>query len=155
MAAILVFLIPLLLGIFEFGMAFYAYNAVTDASREAARWASVRGSSWTTGCSTLTTKTDCNASSSDIQTFVQGMGYPVLSSSSISASTTWLKSTTSTPTSWSTCTGGCTNAPGNVIQVTVSYSLPLLINFYDAQNHFSPSRSTWNISSTATMVVAQ
>jgi hypothetical protein len=61
-------------------------------------------------------------------------------------STTWLVHS-STPTSWSTCSKSPCNVPGNEVQVTVSYTLPISIPYGKA--------TTFNISSTGTMVIAQ
>ncbi|MGA9060638.1 MAG: hypothetical protein WB341_03130 [Terracidiphilus sp.] len=60
--------------------------------------------------------------------------------------TNFLTATSTTPTSWSACTGTC-NEPGNEVQVTVSYGFPLAIPYWKA--------TTITFSSTGTMVIAQ
>jgi len=137
-------LLPILLGAIEFSLAFYAYHDVTDASRAAARWAAVRGA---LSCTNTPGLTDCGATSSEIQTYVQGLGYPGLIGSKLSVTTKWLSATASPPTSWSSCTTGTCNAPGNQVQVKVTYAFPIAVPFWEI--------TTVNISSTAAMVIAQ
>jgi Flp pilus assembly protein TadG len=141
--ALLVFL-PLLLGAIEFSLVFYAYHDVTDAARVACRWAAVRGS---TSCTNTPALTDCNATGSQIQSYVQGLGYPGLVGANLTVTTSWLTATTTTPTSWSACSTGTCNAPGNEVQVKVSYSYPITIPYWKV--------TSISISSTAAMVIAQ
>ena len=141
--AMLIFL-PLLLGTIEFSLVFLTYHEMTDAARQAARWAAVRGS---TSCTNTPSLPDCDATSADIQSFVQGIGYPGLAPANISVSTSWLTATATTPTSWSACSAGACNAPGNQVQVTVSYAYPISIPYWKA--------TSVNVSSTAAMVIAQ
>ena len=141
--ALLVFL-PLLLGAFEFSLVFYAYHDVTDAARMACRWAAVRGS---TSCTNTPGLTGCDATSAQIQSYVQALGYPGLVGSSLNVTSTWLTATTTTPTSWSACSAGTCNAPGNEVQVKVSYAFPISIPYWQV--------TTINIGSTAAMVIAQ
>ncbi|MFP5277270.1 MAG: TadE/TadG family type IV pilus assembly protein [Acidobacteriota bacterium] len=137
-------LMPLLIGAIEFSLVFLTYHDMTDAARQAVRWAAVRGS---TSCTNTPNLIDCNATSAEIQSFVQGIGYPGLTPANISVSTSWLVATSSTPTSWSACEAATCNSPGNQVQVVVRYAYPLSIPYWKA--------TTFHISSTAAMVVAQ
>lgn len=137
-------LMPLLLGAIEFSLVFFAYHEVTDAARVATRWAAVRGS---TSCSNTPNLTNCGATATDIQNYVQGLGYPGLVSSNIQVSASWLQATSSIPTSWSACSTGTCNAPGNQVQVTVSYVYPIVIPYWKKANI--------NITSTSAMAIAQ
>jgi Flp pilus assembly protein TadG len=89
---------PLLFGIMDFSRAMYAYHFVSNAAREASRYAMVRGSTWATACSggncpctiatagpTLTNK--CNASDDNITSYVQSIVPPGISVSSASTFT--------------------------------------------------------------------
>jgi Flp pilus assembly protein TadG len=143
-ALALVVLIPLLLGAFEFAIALCSYQEISDASCRASRWAAVRGSM---SCINTPDLTDCNATSAEIQTYVQGIGYTGFSSGSLTATTTWLSASSSPPTSWSNCSSGTCNVPGNEVQVTVSYPLSISIPFWNVK--------TVTLSSTAVMVIAQ
>jgi Flp pilus assembly protein TadG len=145
MAITSVILFLFLIGIIEISLALYSHAAVSEAAREAARYAMVRGS---TSCTNTPSLTNCNATQAQIQTYVQGRKYPGLTSSNITVTTTWLSASTSQPTTWSTCSPGpCSNAPGNVVQVVVTYPFPLSIPFWNSM--------TINTGSTSRMVIAQ
>jgi len=155
LALSLLLLIPLIIGTMELAMGFFAFNEVTDAARTASRWAMVRGS---TSCANTPSLSKCDATDVDIRTYVRGIGYPLLTSSNITVTTNWLVATQSTPTSWSACTPVGSDAckvPGNQVQITVSYSLPLILKFWTSTNKFTAQRSTWAISSTAAETIAQ
>lgn len=116
----------LLLGMMQMGLALYAYHFTADAAREASRWAMVRGNQ----CNTNTPGLDhCDASGTDIQNYVQGLGYPYASALTVTA--TWLSAGTTPAMTWSACgaTTAC-KAPGNQVQVTVSYNMPVYIPFW-------------------------
>ena len=128
-------------GMIQFCYGLYAYNYVGEAAREASRFAMVRGSQCaqnlnnTTWCSPYSGNTgSTGADASDISTFVQELGFPGMMKNKVSVSTNWYTGTTSAPHSWSTtaCTvGGTTtcNAPGNAVNVTVSYPVSIGIPF--------------------------
>lgn len=132
--------IVVLIGILELTVALYDYNYVAYAAREGTRWAMVRGSA----CTLLN---DCNATASQIQSYVQGLGYPLIQPSSLTVATTWLSKSTSTPTTWSTCSTSPCNAPGNEVQLVVNYpftmEIPLVGNI------------SLNLHSTSSMVISQ
>jgi Flp pilus assembly protein TadG len=120
-----------LFGIIGVCGALYAYNFVADASHEATRYAMVRGSA----CTGLT---NCNmTTSAPIQTYVQSLGYPGIDPSNLTATATW--SGALTPT----------NAPGNFVSVTVTYTYPLNIPFWPQ------SGSILNLSSTSQVAISQ
>jgi Flp pilus assembly protein TadG len=149
----LLVLVALLIGTMEFAMGFLAVSEVADAAREGARWAMVRGS---TSCSNTSGLSHCNAAGSDVTTYVRGMSLPLLVSTNIGVTTSWLKPTTTTPTSWSTCSSGTCNQPGYEVKVQVTYSLPLLMKFWNStSNSFAAQTSTLAISDTSTMIISQ
>ena len=82
-------LFVILFGIIEVCMGLYSYNLVSEAARQATRYAAVRG---TNSC-TYATKTfpDCNlnptTAGNAIQTYVRGLGFPY--SSQMNATATW------------------------------------------------------------------
>lgn len=137
----------ILIGIFEMGLALYRYNYVSDAAREASRWAMVRGAA----CSTNTPGLDhCNASSSDIQSFVQALTYPGIDSTQLNVTTIWLQPSMPPAVTWSSCAGTPSNPcnqQGYEVQVTVNYPFVLPLPFWK-----NPSIS---VSSTSTMVISQ
>jgi hypothetical protein len=104
----------------------------------------VRGSA---SCTNTPGLTDCNATNAQIQTFIQDLNYPAVVSSHLLATTTYWTASSSTPTSWTSCTSGTCNVPGNEIQVKVTYAFPIVIVFWKA--------TTINLASTARMVISQ
>ncbi len=138
MALVSSVLFAALFGIIELSLALYTYNYVSDAAREATRYAIVRGSS----CSVLA---NCSATAAQIQTYVQNLGYPGVKAANTTVSTTWFTPSSSTPVTWTACATQC-NAPGNAVQVTVTYSFGLSIPFVP--------RKTLSLHSTSMMVIA-
>jgi Flp pilus assembly protein TadG len=119
-----------LFGIIGFCGALYSYNFVSDAAHEATRYALVRGSA----CSGFT---DCNITSAQLQTYVRNLGYPAIIPSNLTAAATW--SGANTPS----------NAPGNTVSVTVTYTYPLNIPFWPQ------SGTILHLSSTSHMAISQ
>lgn len=139
-----VVLFAFLRGIMQVSRALYVYNFVSEASREAARYAVVRGS---TSCTNTSSLTNCNATSADIQTYVQGLGYPGMISSSLTATTTWLSASASQPTTWSTCNTSPCNTPGKLVKVVVSYPFPLSVPFLNTARSPSAVHPKWSLRS--------
>ena len=147
--AISVFLM-LLFAIFDFSLACYAYHYVSDAAREGSRFAMVRGSD----CSTYSSTTPCPAGVADIASYVQNFGYPGIDTTAMTVSVQTCKPTTTTGsdgqavTSWPTCSTDMTNnAPGDQVQVTVSYPFLLSVPFWKSES--------LTISSQSSMVISQ
>ena len=86
--------IVLIFGIISFGMTVYTWSFLSNAARDAVRYAIVHGS-----------KSTSPASASDIQTYVRNEAQG-LTASSINVSTTWNPD----------------NNPGSVVSVQVSYT---------------------------------
>ena len=134
----LIVFLTFLFGIMEAGFALYTYISISEASREGARYAIVRGATWGSACASYTSS-DCTASQAQIQSYVQSIAMP--------------GATVGTPvytafTAGTTCPGsGPCNTWGNQVAVTVSYSFPMVIPFI-------PNRS-FTMSSTAAMIIAQ
>ncbi len=139
-------LVPMLFGFIEVCMAFYAYNFVSDAAREATRYAIVRGSK---SCGNLPNPgvQNCNfTTAAPLQTFVQSLGYPGLKPGNLVVTVAWSRASTSTPTSWTACGTAC-NQPGNQVQVKVRYNFPIGIPYWRV--------TTVSIGSVSSMVIAQ
>ncbi len=130
-ALVVTFLLTVIFGIVDVSRAAYAYHFVSNAAREATRWASVRSST-----SVLTP----SASQSNVQAYVSNVSGMGLDPSSISTTITWLAPPHGSPT----CPA---NKPGCVVQVTVNYS-------YTFYFPFLPTSSI-NMSSTSQMVITQ
>ena len=137
--------LTILIGSFEALLAFYTNHFLSEAAREASRYAMVRGS---TSCTNTPNLSNCNVTAAQIQTFVQGLGYPGITSSQIAVTTTWCAASSAQPTTWSACTATTSPAPGNLVNVVVAYPFSLHVPFVS---------NNWalNLSSTSQMVIAQ
>ena len=133
-------LMAIVFGIYEASSALYAYTYISDAAREATRYAIVRGSACTgfAECS----GTPVGATSAQISNYVKGLGYPGINSGNLNVTSTW-------PTTGAACTpisSPCNN-PSNLVKVVVTYQYPLSIPFVPI--------STIHMSSTSEMVISQ
>jgi Flp pilus assembly protein TadG len=143
MAVSAAIMFAVIIGIFEVCLALYSYHFTADAAREASRWAMVRGSA----CSTYSPGLDhCNAQLSDVQSYVQNLGYPGLDAQNLSVAATWYSHSTPPNPTWTACGNVC-NQPGNMVQVVVTYNFPLNVPFWKT--------SIVGVSSTSNMVVSQ
>ena len=121
--------------------ALYAAHFVANAADEAVRYASVRGSSWSSSsCSSKTL--DCTASSTDISNYVMSLVPPGIAISSLSVSTSW-PGTTSTGTACDTADGS--NSPNCTVNVTVSYNFSFPILFVTNRQRLFSSTSQMTI----------
>jgi Flp pilus assembly protein TadG len=137
-------LLSVIFGLFELSLAAYSFHFVSNAAREGARYAMVRGSTAGAACATYNT-TYCNASGANITSYVQSIALPAISTSS---------TVMTVNTAWTAFTGGNTcpaspapcNSPGNLVTVTVTYNFPLSIPFIPAANIPMTSHSAMIIS---------
>jgi len=136
--------LAMLIGVFQMMLALYTFHFISDAAREATRYAIVRGS---TSCVNTPALPNCNATADQIQSYVRGLSYPGIVPSKLTVTTTWLTASTTYPTSWSVCTAGTCNAPGNQVMVVATYAFPLNVPFVP--------KATFNLSSTSEMVISQ
>lgn len=136
-------LLSVAIGMMQLFLALYGYHYVSYVAREGSRWAMVRGSQCSADSLTMT---ECNATSDQIQAYVQGLGFPGIDSSKVTATATWEAPSSSTPTTWSACTPMC-NAPGDLVVVKVNYAFPLNIPFV--------SNTKLNMTSTSQLVISQ
>jgi Flp pilus assembly protein TadG len=133
-AIVMTVLLALLFGIIEFGRAMYTYAFVAQLAREGARWAIVRGNQ----CTLLD---HCNASSTDVQTYVRSLSEGATNPNNIQATATW-------PVSG--CPPGLTaNSPGCLVSVNVQY------NFTFLSTKSVLNGASINMSSTSEMIISQ
>ncbi len=137
-------LLAMLFGIFQMSPALYTYHYISEAAREGTRWAIVRGS---TSCTNTPNLTDCGATAAQISSYVKGLDYPAIVPAKMTVTPSFLSASSTQPTTWSACTTGTCNAPGNLVKVQVQYSFPLGLPFI--------SSTTLNLSSTSQLVIAQ
>jgi Flp pilus assembly protein TadG len=140
-----VVIMGMILGMYQMFMALYTYHYISEAAREASRYAIVRGS---TSCVNTPTLSNCNATASEVQNFVRDQGFPGIDSTHyMTVNVSWLTVSTTQPATWSACSSGTCNAPGNIVKVQVQYAFPMALPFF--------SFSTLNLTSTSQMVIAQ
>ena len=133
-------------GIIQACWALYAYNYVSQAAREATRYAIVRGGTYAGNNCTAPGPATCVAqagSAGDISQYVKGLAYPGIDPNGITVTTTWPGGV------GSVCSGaGCVNRmPGNLVQVVVSYPYSFHIPYVPA--------ATFTMSSTSQLVISQ
>ncbi len=149
MALSCLILIPVLFGIIQLSIGLYCYHFAADAAREATRWAIVRGSTcngiFGSGYCSPTSGGGTGATSADIAQYVSSLGYPY--SASVTTATKWCVNGGAIPATWTSCSTTQNNAPGNQVQVTVSYAYPLIIPFI--------KKNTINLSSVSSMTIVQ
>ena len=138
-ALILPFLLAGMFGVIEFARALYTYQFVSDAAREASRWASVRGRS----CTAYGTAA-CPASAADVQDYVTTITPPGIDKSpaKLLVNTEWV----APPGRGNNC-GTYPKNSGCSVQVTVIYNFKFILPFM-------PS-STYAMKSTSEMVISQ
>lgn len=129
----------MLLGIVDFGRALYAYHFVSNAAREATRWAAVNGSTCSNdgSCNGADGMSNGPATQSAVQSHVTSITPPGIDTSKLVTTATWPGS--------STCSG-TVNAPGCPVQVQVSYTFTFLTPLV--------SSTPMTLRSTSEMVIA-
>lgn len=137
-------LLSVLFGIIAISLAAYSGLFVSDAARQGTRYAIVRGSTCSTYSANLS---NCNVTSSQIQTYLRGLAFPGIDSSNLTAATSWYAPSSSSDPTWTLCSSGTCNLPGNMVKVTVTYTFPLSIPNI-------PS-SSLTLKSSSRMVIAQ
>lgn len=135
-------LLSTVFGIIYFCFALYSYNYVNEVSREASRWAIVRGSQ---SCTNNANLSFCDATAAQISTYVKGLGGA--DPNQLTVTTLWCAASTTTPGTWAACSASTPNTPGNQVQVQVQYNFPLDVPFWHS--------SALTVTSTSTMVISQ
>jgi Flp pilus assembly protein TadG len=113
-ALTITFLCSIMFGIIDCARLMYAYHFVSNAAREASRWASVRSQNSPVG----------HATSGNIQTLVANVPGMGLDATKISTTLNWLPPTNGSPA----CTGAAgSNKAGCMVQVQVTYNYSFLM----------------------------
>jgi len=127
MAVTLPVLFTLLCCFMEMCLAFYTVDMISESAREGTRYAMYRGAS----CPTTTNPT-CEASASQVNSYVSGIGWPNLAGGTLTVATTY--------------PNGNENV-GSTVQVKVSYTLPITMPFVP--------KGSQSFSSTSVMPILQ
>ena len=141
----LTLLLAVLFGVLEGSLVVYSYHFISEAAREGTRYAAVRGSTFTTDCTTPGFA-NCVAqggnNAGDIATYVENLGYPGIATSKMAVNSTWLTSSGGACGTVDTC-----KTPGDIAKVTVTYTFPFSFPFV--------SLPAFTMKSTSEMVVLQ
>jgi Flp pilus assembly protein TadG len=116
-------------GIIQVGLGYYNKERTSECAREAARYASLHG----TTC--INSNGSCTASAAQVATYAQGLGYPNLGGGSMTCYAGFYTSSGS----------AATNSPGNLVQVQCIYGFPYKIPFINT--------SQLALSSTSKMII--
>lgn len=119
-ALIFLVMITMMLGIIDFCRAAYSYHFVSEAAREATRYAAVRGSTCNSdsSCSQATPDTGpATPANTVVQDYVTSITPPGIDSTKVTTTPTW-PVVANGPTVCSTTV----NAPGCTVEVQVSYA---------------------------------
>jgi len=146
-ALIFLVMMAMFLGIIDFCRAAYSYHFVSEAAREATRWAAVNGStcSGDNSCNGTAPMNSGPASATDIQTYVTNLTPSGIDSTKITTTPTW-PVLANGPTVCSTTA----NAPGCTVKVEVSYTFGFI--FPLVYKAFS-STGTITLSSSSEMII--
>lgn len=146
-ALIFLVMMAMMLGIIDFCRAAYAYHFVSNAAREATRWATVNGASCSGdgSCNGTAPMNNGTASDTDIQTYVTNLTPPGIDSSKITTTATWPVQANG-PTVCSTTP----KSPGCTVKVTVSYAFSFI--FPIVYKTFS-STGTLTLASSSEMII--
>ena len=143
-----VVLFTCIFGIIGCSQLLYAYHFTSYAAREATRYAMVRGSTWgSTNCATVATSV-CNATTANVQAYVQSIVPPGMNSGTppLAVTTTWPGTELAGSVATCSTTNG-NNSPGCLVMVQVSYSFSYLLPFLPT--------TALNLKSTSEVVILQ
>jgi Flp pilus assembly protein TadG len=145
----------LMFGMFEACLAVYSYHFLANAAHEGARYAIVRGGRWSVGCDgsgkagSGYASSMCTASTADIANYVVQRSFPGILLTASDVCVEYLGPTPGSATT--TCNAANSvsgdNAPGDIVQVTVSYPFTISIPGLPAKS--------FTMSSTSQMVIAE
>lgn len=134
-----------IVGVMACSMAVYTEHYVESAASSGARYATVRGSTYSAACATSASYY-CEAKVSDIQNYIQTNVPPGIKASNISVTASWPGTTGSTgpagtPIACDVSQG--TDSPGCIVTVTVSYPFTFMLpSPLNRSMTFLTSRST-------------
>ena len=141
-AMIIPFLLAVMFGVIEFGRALYTYHFVSDAAREASRWASVRGFQ----CKAFPQYCPANLPP-DVVNYVVSIAPPGIDTSpqKLVVNANWVVP----PGGDGSCLPSFSpkNHPGCAVHVDVTYQFKFILPFMPT--------STYSMQSTSEMVVSQ
>ena len=162
-AVVFLILFAFMLGIIDFSRAMYAYHGVSNAAREASRFASIRGhASCTTTPRTFPTA-NCPLTTTDVSNFVSaqlttsGIYNNVVTTPAaagdVSVTTSWSGKQGDGTTTCLTATSPTVQDPGCQVSVALQYKFGFSLPFWVAYQATAPPVVT--MSTTSVVVVSQ
>ncbi len=136
-------LMMVVFGIMGLSLAAFSDHFVAIAAQAATRYASVRGSTWSSTCASASA-TGCVTTAGLVQSYVQSLAPAGINTGNLTVQTTWPGTT---PAGGACFQSSGKNSPGCTVQVTVTYSFSFLLPFMPA--------NTMNLSSTGALPIAQ
>jgi Flp pilus assembly protein TadG len=133
-----------ILGIMECSRAMYVEHSISSMARDAARYAMVRGADWSGTSCIATTTYSCEATATDISTYIKNNAPPGITRASITIVTTW-PGTSASGTPCDTTSGS--NSAGCIVRVKLTYPFTFLLP--------APNNTAITFSSTAVMTITQ
>lgn len=115
-ALVFILFMTMLLGIAGFGHALYAYHFVSNAAREATRWAAVNGSTCASDSSCV-----APATQADVTNYIQNITPPGITWSNVTVTACGTSDKAKCPDSVPTGCATTANAPGCTVGVQISY----------------------------------
>lgn len=142
-ALTMIFFFMVLFGIVDFARALYTYHFVSNAARQATRWAAVNGFTCDddNSCNGTAPMNNGPAQIADIQNYVANLAPPGINSKNITTTPGW-----TAPTGSPTICATTINYPGCTVEVTVSYKFNFIAPIVWA--------NSVTLSSTSEMVIA-
>jgi Flp pilus assembly protein TadG len=146
-ALIIMVFMTMLLGIMEFSRGLYSYHFVSNAAREATRWAAVNGASCgaagDNSCNGTAPMNNGPATATDIQNYVTNLTPMGIDPTQLTTTPTWPPQAKG-PTVCNTV--ATRNSAGCTVQVQVSYTFNFIFPFVRS--------SPMTLSSTSEMIIA-
>jgi Flp pilus assembly protein TadG len=121
LCAMLLFMV--VFGIMDMSRAVSVDHFLANAASEATRYASVRGSTYSTACTSASAE-NCYATQSSINSYVQSITPLGVNSSSVAVAATW----PGTTAAGAACSGAA-NSPGCTVKVKLTYSYNFILAF--------------------------
>jgi Flp pilus assembly protein TadG len=144
MAVCSLVILTTILGIMECSLALYNDHFASNAARDGARYAMVRGSTWADAACNSTTTTSCEATNTDVTNYVRSTAPPGITASSIVVTTTW-PGLSAAGTACDAVDGS--NSPGCIVQVSVSCPFTFMLP--------APSALTIHLRGSSVLAISQ
>ena len=139
-----VVLLTIIFGILDMSRALYADHFVSNAAREATRYAMVRGASWKNTTCTTSATFSCTATATDVTSYVKTITPLGFTANNLAVTTTWPGTT---PSGADCSSSNVNNSPDCVVTVKVVYNFNFVLPFLP--------KGALQLASTSSMAISQ